>query len=148
MILNTYKLNRQRKQIQIKEIDTDKFERIGTTGSGYALKYNKGKTIYLFGEWYFDNMLEEQRRNNEAVEHKCFSYARINENESSSKQNTKRDEKGRPIRIYVQPKDCYLEINHLRYIAKEDMLLLWDEAKKRDIFMECYGGVWEINQKY
>jgi len=95
MILNTYKLNRQRKQIQIKEIDTDKFERIGTTGSGYALKYNKGKTIYLFGEWYFDNMLEEQRRNNEAVEHKCFSYARINENESSSKQNTKRDEKGR-----------------------------------------------------
>lgn len=144
MIFKTYKLNRQKKQIQIKELDTDKFERIGTTGSGYALKYNKGKTIYLSGEWAFDEMSKRQKMNDEIVKNKSFSYARINENESSSKQNTLRDKKGRPIRIYITPEDCYLEIKHLRYISKEDMLLLWDEAYKRDIFIGCYGGVWDI----
>ncbi len=144
MIFKTYKLNRQKKQIQIKELDTDKFERIGTTGSGYALKYNKGKTIYLSGEWAFDEMSKRQKMNDEAVKNKSYSYARINENESSSKQNTLRDKKGRPIRIYTTPEDCYLEIKHLRYISEEDMSLLWDEAYKRDIFIGCYGGVWDI----
>lgn len=144
MIFKTYKLNKQRKQIQIKELDTDKFERIGTTGSGYALKYNKGKTIYLSGEWTFDEMLKTQNMNDKAVENRHFSYARINENESSSKQNTLRDEKGRPIRIYETPKDYYLEIKHLRYINEEDMSKLWDEAHKRGIFIECYGCVWDI----
>ena len=108
MKLMTYKLDRNRKKIDIKEFDFNKFERFAATGWGFALKYVKGKTIFFTGEWLFDEMLKRQKQNNEAVANRYFSYARIDENQNSSKQNTLRDNKGRPVRIYEEKEDCFL----------------------------------------
>ena len=142
MKIKTYKLNRNREKINIKELDLTKFERIGTTGNGLGFKYKKGKTIFVSFESSFDLMLEMQKQNDEAVEKRYFRYARINENESSSKQNTLRDAKGKPIRIYEEPIDYYLQFKHLRYISEDDFYIVREYWEKEDIFMECYGNEW------
>ena len=38
MIFETYRLSRDRKKIEVKELNLDSFEKIGLTGRGLALK--------------------------------------------------------------------------------------------------------------
>ena len=85
MMFETYKLRRDRKKIEVKELNLDSFEKIGLTGRGLALKYKKGRTIILETEDNFNFILEMQRQNDEAVKNRSYCYARIDENKSSSK---------------------------------------------------------------
>jgi hypothetical protein len=140
MILTTYKVNRERKKISIKELDFNKFEKFAPTGWGWALKYKNGRTIYFYAEYIFDEMVKRQEQNDEAVKKKAYSYARIDENQSSSKQNTLRDNKGNPIRIYQEKEDCFLQIKDLKYL--KDSHLVYDEAKKANKLFEWYDGKW------
>jgi hypothetical protein len=135
-----YKLNRERKKISIKELDFNKFEKFAATGWGWALKYKNGRTIYFYAEYIFDEMVKRQEQNDEAVKKKAYSYARIDENQSSSKQNTLRDNKGSPIRIYQEKEDCFLQIKDLKYL--KDSHLVYDEAKKTNKLFEWYDGKW------
>jgi hypothetical protein len=131
-MIEIYKLTKDRKKIKSKQLDLTKFEKISTTSVGLSLKYEKGKTIYVFTESNFDRMLERQEQNKKAVETCCFSYARIDENKSSSKQNTKRDEKGRPIKIYEELRNCHLEIKHLDYISDTTFDEIYEYAKTQN----------------
>lgn len=145
MKIQIYKLSRDRKKIDIKDLDLNKFERIGTTGYGLGFKYKKGKSIFVSTEEQFKLILEMQKQNDNAVEKRYFTYARINENESSSKQNTLRDSKGKPIRVYEEPIDYFLQFKHLKYISENDFDIAYEYSKKENIFMECYCGEWESN---
>lgn len=129
MMFETYKLSRDRKKIEVKELNLDNFEKIGLTGSGLALKPKRGKTLILQTEDSFDLMLERQKQNDEAVKRRQYSYARIDEQKSSSKQNTLRDAKGRPIKKYTEPEDCYAQIKHWRYINLEALDKIYKEKK-------------------
>jgi hypothetical protein len=131
-MIEIYKLTKDRKKVRIKQLDLTKFEKIGTTGDGLALKYEKGKTIYIFTENNFDRMLERQEYNRKLVENQCYSYARIDENKSSSKQNTKRDEKGRPIKIYEELIDYHSEIKHLDYVNDTTFNEIYNYAKAQN----------------
>ena len=44
-MIEIYKLTKDRKKVRIKQLDLTKFEKIGTTGDGLALKYEKGKNF-------------------------------------------------------------------------------------------------------
>lgn len=129
MMFETYKLSRDRKKIEVKELNLDSFEKIGLTGRGLALKYKKGRTIILETEDNFNFILEMQRQNDEAVKNRSYCYARIDENKSSSKQNTLRDAKGKPIKKYTEPEDCYAQIKHWRYINLEALDKIYKEKK-------------------
>lgn len=137
-MIEIYKLTRDRKKVKSKQLDLTKFEKIGTTGDGLALKYEKGKTIYVFTENNFDRMLERQEYNRKLVESRCYSYARIDENKSSSKQNTKRDEKGRPIKIYEELKDYHSEIKHLDYVNDTTFNEIYNYAKAQNKLYEWH----------
>ena len=95
---------------------------------------------YVKGEWLFDEMLKRQKQNNEAVANRYFSYARIDENQNSSKQNTLRDNKGRPVRIYEEKEDCFLQIKSYRYL--ENYEKIYNEAKRAGKLFEWYEGKW------
>lgn len=136
----TYRLSRNRKKISIKELNLDDFEKIGLTGNGLALKYKKGKTIILLTEHNFDLMLLRQKANDDAVKNRCYSYARIDETKSSSKQNTLRDAKGKPIREYAKYEDCYAQIKHWRYINGEDFDKIY--TAKRGELLDYYDNEW------
>ena len=129
MIFETYRLSRDRKKIEVKELNLDSFEKIGLTGRGLALKYKKGRTIILETEDNFNFILEMQRQNDEAVKNRSYCYARIDETKSSSKQNTLRDAKGKPIKKYIEPEDCFAQIKHWRYISNEDYDKIYKEKK-------------------
>lgn len=135
-MIEIYKLTKDRKKVKSNCLDLTKIEKIGTTGDGLALKYIKGKTIYLFTENNFDRMLERQEYNRKLVESRCYSYARIDENKSSSKQNTKRDEKGRPIKIYEVLKDYHSEIKHLDYVSDTTFNEIYNYAKTQNKLYE------------
>lgn len=138
-MIEIYKLTKDRKKVKSKQLDLTKFEKIGTTGDGLALKYNKGKTIYVFTENNFDRMLERQEYNKKLVENRCYSYARIDENKSSSKQNTKRDDKGRPIKIYEELRDFHSEIKHLDYVNDATFNEIYNYAKAQNKLYEFYN---------
>ena len=64
-MIETFHISYKNKKIKKKFIDLDKIEKIGTTGPGYALKYKKGKTIFLdfYDDWVIDtinNILEDK----------------------------------------------------------------------------------------
>jgi len=84
MKIQTYRLNRNREKIDIKDLDLNKFERIGTTGDGLGFKYKRGKSIFVSLEHQFELIKEMQEQNDNAVKKRYFSYAKINENESLS----------------------------------------------------------------
>ena len=138
MMFETYKLSRDRKKIEVKELNLDSFEKIGLTGRGLALKYKKGRTIILETENNFNFILEMQRQNDEAVKNRSYCYARIDENKSSSKQNTLRDAKGKPIKKYTEPEDCYAQIKHWRYINLEALDKIYKEKKPQ--LLDYYDG--------
>jgi hypothetical protein len=138
MMFETYKLSRDRKKIEVKELNLDSFEKIGLTGRGLALKYKKGRTIILETEDNFNFILEMQRQNDEAVKNRSYCYARIDENKSSSKQNTLRDAKGKPIKKYTEPEDCYLKFKHWLYISNEDFEKIYKENKGK--LLDYYDG--------
>lgn len=138
MMFETYKLSRDRKKIEVKELNLDSFEKIGLTGRGLALKYKKGRTIILETEDNFNFILEMQRQNDEAVKNRSYCYARIDENKSSSKQNTLRDAKGKPIKKYTEPEDCYAQIKHWRYINLETLDKIYKEKKPQ--LLDYYDG--------
>ena len=138
MMFETYKLSRDRKKIEVKELNTDSFEKIGLTGSGLALKPKRGRTLILQTEDSFDLMLERQKQNDEAVKRRQYSYARIDEQKSSSKQNTLRDAKGRPIKKYTEPEDCYAQIKNWRYINLETLDKIYKEKKPQ--LLDYYDG--------
>ncbi len=138
MTFTTFRLNRDRKKIEVKELNLDSFEKIGLTGGGLALKYKRGKTIILEMEENFNFILELQRQNDEAVKNRQYCYARIDETKSSSKQNTLRDAKGKPIKKYTEPEDCYLKFKHWRYISDEDFEKIYKENKGK--LLDYYDG--------
>lgn len=143
MIFNTYHLSRSKKKIKNKEMDIGKFEKIGTTGSGLALKYKKGKTIYLGMEYLFDEFYtKEQKRNEINVKNRVYSYIKIDENKPPHPKNRVRDDKGRPIKEYEQPIDCYLEngVNEIRFIGDDDFYEVYDKAKELGILYQWFDG--------
>jgi len=141
LVFKIYNLNRNKRPIKIKKIDINKFEKIGTTGSGLALKYKKGKTIYIKLEYLFDEFyIKAQKQNNEDVKNKLYSYVKIDKNKSDHPKNRVRDSKGKPIKNYVKPIDCYVEngINKMRFISNEDFEKVYEKAKELGILYEWF----------
>jgi len=67
MNISTFRLNPKNKEgYDFKFIEFNKFEKIGTTGKGLALKYTKAKTIFLYGLYHFDDikMISENHQTN------------------------------------------------------------------------------------
>ena len=57
MKISTFKLNPEtKKEYDNKFIEVDKFEKVGTTGKGLAVKYIRAKTIFLYGLYAFDDI--------------------------------------------------------------------------------------------
>jgi len=141
MTFEIYHLNRHREKIKIKEIDINKFEKIGPTGNGLALKYKKGKTIYLGLEYLFDEFyINAQKQNDESVKNKYYSYIKIDKSKPDHPKNRVRDDKGRPVKKYVEPIDCYIEnrINKIKFISDDDFNKVYDKAKELGILYEWY----------
>jgi len=109
MKIKIHHLNKDGKKIGIKELDINKYSKIGRTGQGLFFQPKKGKGFEASGYWIFEDIQKLQKDNDKAVEKKYYTYARINENESDSLKNRKRDEKGKPIRIYEKPENLYKE---------------------------------------
>jgi len=140
MIIQTYKLNKKRERIGIKEIDLSKFEKIGNTGSGFALKYKKGKSVFVYDENIFEWYERMQEDNDRAVKNKSFHYKKINENELPYKQNRARDEKGRPIRVYEEPVDCFIYVKNKSFIDELTFSRIWKYASDRNILCNWHDG--------
>jgi len=144
MIFETYHLKKDRKKFKIRQIDINKFEKIATTGSGLALKYKKGKIIYLESEYLFDEYyIKPQKMNDEAVKCRYYSYIAIDKNKPCSPKNRVRDSKGKPIKNYVKPIDCYIEnkVNKMKFINHNDFDRIYNKAKELNILYEWYDGV-------
>lgn len=57
MKILTFRLHpKTKKEYDYKSIEVNRFEKIGTTGKGLALKYTRAKTIFLYGLYHFDDM--------------------------------------------------------------------------------------------
>jgi hypothetical protein len=141
MKIATYKLSRERKRVAIKELDTDNYIKMGTTGDGLALKPRRGKAVILSLEYVFEMMLERQQQSDESVKRGTYSYVKIDKNKGESIQNRLRDEKGRPVKKYSEPEDCYAQIKHLRYIDEGDFDRLFKEKKHE--LVDYYLGKFE-----
>lgn len=110
MKIKIHKFNRDRKKIDIRELDLNKFEKIAPTGHGLALKYKKGRIIELFGEYAFDDWyIRDQKMNRESAKSSSYSYIPIDKNRPADIENRLRDEKGRPIKEYTKLKDLYID---------------------------------------
>jgi len=143
MIFTTYSLNRDKKKIKIKEMDINRFEKIGATGSGLALKYKKGKIIYLKMEYWFDEFyINAQKRNEESVKKRYYSYVKIDKDKPDHPKNRVRDNKGRPIKNYTKPIDYYIEheVMKVKFISDDDFYKVYDKAEKLGIFYEWFEG--------
>jgi len=80
MNISTFRLNpKNKKEYDFKIIELNKFEKIGTTGKGLALKYTKAKTIFLYGLYHFDDikMIAENHQDN--YDHILKKYRFIND---------------------------------------------------------------------
>lgn len=144
MIFETYHLKRNREKFKIRQIDINKFEKIGATGSGLALKYKKGKTIYLGLEYLFDEYyIKPQEMNDEEVKCRAYSYIAIDKNKPCSPKNRVRDSKGKPVKDYVKPIDCYIEnkVNKIEFISDNDFERVYNKVKELDILYEWFEGV-------
>lgn len=104
MMFETYKLSRDRKKIEVKELNLDSFEKIGLTGRGLALKYKKGRTIILETEDNFNFILEMQRQNDEAVKNRSYCYARIDEKKAHQNKIHLEMRKGNRLKNILNPK--------------------------------------------
>lgn len=111
MKINIYHLNRNGEKIGKKNLDLSKYEKIGTTGNGLAFKPKRGKTIEVyFKNIFYDWYLRDQEYINESAG-KTYHYDLIDKNLPDKPNNRKRDEKGRPIRIFTEWEDLYIKYN-------------------------------------
>jgi hypothetical protein len=141
MIFTIYNLNRNKHPIKLKEIDINRFEKIGLTGNGLALKYKKGITIIIALEYIFDYLYTKpQKQNYEDIKNRHYSYIRIDKNKPDHPKNRVRDSKGRPIKNYVKPVDYYIEneVNKIRFISDEDFKKVYEKAKELGILYEWF----------
>ena len=143
MIFKIYHLNRNREKIKIKEVNINRFEKIGTTGSGLVLKYKNSKTIYLGLEYLFDEFyINAQKQNDESVKNKAYSYIKIDKNKPDHPKNRVRDNKGRPVKNYVKPVDYYIKngVDKIRFISDKDFDKIFNKAKELGILYEWHEG--------
>jgi len=141
----SYKLNRQKKPINIKTYNLKDFEKIGTTGSGVALKYIKGKVIIFAGEYLYDDFyVKPQQDNDMCVKNKAYTYIRINKNEPCHPKNRLRDDKGRPIKEYTKANDFFNQVKDIRFISDDDLDKIFDYAELNNILFDYYNNRWEI----
>jgi hypothetical protein len=110
MKITIHHLNRNGKKIGIKEVDLTKYSKFGSTGNSVYFQPRRGKGFDVSFEDSFKHYQKEQQCNNESAGI-SYHYARIDENKSDSVKNRKRDEKGKPIKIYEPIKDLYEEWN-------------------------------------
>ena len=146
MKIKIHHLNRNKEKIGIKEIDLTKYQKIGATGSGIAFKPKKGKTIEAYFESNFkDWYLRNQEINEDGVKNKTYHYDLIDKNLSNTPKNRKRDNKGRPIRIFTEYEDIYKEYNVEKwwFFDDETWTLIKKYLKKNNIkFWTYYGDEW------
>lgn len=129
MKIKIHKFNRDRKEIGIRELDLTKFEKIAPTGHGLALKYKKGKTIQIFGEYIFDDWYtRDQKMNQESANSSSYSYIPIDKSKPADIKNRLRDEKGRPIKKYRELKDLYVEYKVSTWNFIDD--IEWEKYEK------------------
>jgi len=145
MTITIHHLNKNKKKIGIKKLDLTKYIKFGSTGNGMYFQPKKGKGFEALGEEIFDSYKEQQDLHDEAVKNKCYRYDSIDENLSDSIQNRKRDNKGKPIRIYEKDKDLYKEynINKLWFIDDENWNKLLVYIKKSGIpYLFYFNNEW------
>ena len=53
MIIETYRINKNKKRLKGRSIDLSKFIRIGTTGQSLALQYKNGRVIELYDDFIY-----------------------------------------------------------------------------------------------
>ena len=106
--IKIHHLNKKRKKIGIKELDLTKYSKFGSTGNGLYFQPKRGKGFMVYYESEYDIYDKHQKYNDKAAG-RYFTYALIDKNLPDKPNNRKRDEKGRPIRIYEEKKDLYEE---------------------------------------
>lgn len=120
MNIQIYHLSKDQKRIGIKELDLTRYIKIGTTGTGLAFKPKRGKVIEAYFEnIFYDWYLREQEYLNENAG-RTYHYDLIDKNLPDKPSNRKRDEKGRPIKIYTQWEDLYKKYNVAKWWFVED----------------------------
>lgn len=137
MIIKVFRLNRKKQEIQFKDINLNQFKAFIATGYSIELLRVKGRPTKLFNTAWFDNIAIEQRNNDEAVEHRAFSY--IYNGDGRKISDKLRDDKGRPLRKYTQPEDMLGKIAKYFFYKGDDIFKYAEEQGLLFDEYEYYG---------
>lgn len=129
MIIEAFKLNRKGEKTQRKKINLDQFVAFVATGNSIKMMRKKGRPTELFDTGFYEMFVYLQRQNDKDVECRSFHY--LYNGDSRNPSDRLRDEKGKPIKEYIQPEDILGKIAHIYYYEGRE---IFEYAKAKGIF--------------
>ncbi len=141
--METYKLNRKKEKINIKNIDITKIKKIGLNGHGLVLKFkSNGRIKIINSREIFETLyIQSQQENDESVKARSY-YIQQDKNGKNLK-----DERGKCIHVYTKKEDCFLNVKKLWFIDDEDFEKIYEYGKIHNILFYYFDNNFLENEK-